>query len=152
MPTDWRGSCDFITSNDVFEHVVPPVADAFDGAWSLLKPGGVLVLCVPFLADREHTIEHYPDLHEFQIHGKGGDARLHNRTRDGREQVFDGLTFHGGEGSTLEMRVFSKAALVDELQSAGFTDIRLRDQDALEFGVHWPLGKSFPITARRPLA
>ena len=34
-----------------------------------------------------------------------------NWTADGRIETFDDLVFHGGPGSTLEMRVFSEDAL-----------------------------------------
>lgn len=151
VPPALRGSCDFVTSNDVFEHVVPPVSAAFEGAHALLKPGGALVLCVPFAIHREHTIEHFADLHAWEVRGSGEAARLHNRTRDGREQVFDGLKFHGGEGSTLEMRIFSRTTLAETLRQAGFVDIHFCDEDAPEFGVYWPIKKSLPVTARRPL-
>lgn len=151
VPPALHGTCDFITSNDVFEHVVPPVAAAFDGAHALLKPGGALVLCVPFAVHREHTLEHFPDLHAWVIRDSGEAARLHNRTRDGREQVFDALKFHGGEGATLEMRIFSRATLGQALQDAGFVEIRFRDDDALEWGVYNAIKKSLPVTARRPL-
>lgn len=44
----WLSSCDYLISSDVFEHVAPPVSRAFDGALRILKPGGVLVLTVPY--------------------------------------------------------------------------------------------------------
>lgn len=152
IPDVLRGRCDFVCSNDVFEHVPPPAVSAFSGAMALLKPGGTLVLSVPFAIHRDHTIEHFPELHAFELRGEGTDARLHNRTRDGREQVFDGLKFHGGEGMTLEMRIFSRTSLAQTLAEAGFVDIHFHERDILEFGIHWPIRKSLPVTARRPAA
>jgi hypothetical protein len=47
-PTELLGTLDSVISTDVFEHVVPPVERAFEGAFRLLKPGSALVLTVPF--------------------------------------------------------------------------------------------------------
>ena len=47
---DRYGTYDFILSSDVFEHIAPPVERAFDEAYKLLKPHGVLCLSVPFFA------------------------------------------------------------------------------------------------------
>src|SRR6188768_2031553 len=55
----WLGINDFVTTSDVFEHVPPPVQDAFDNLYALLKPGGVAVFSVPFCYEEE-TYEHYP--------------------------------------------------------------------------------------------
>ena len=41
-------SSDFIISSEVFEHVVPPVRRAFENTFKMLKPGGILVLTVPY--------------------------------------------------------------------------------------------------------
>ena len=38
-----------------------------------------------------------------------------NTTREGRIEEFEDLIFHGGEGETLEKRVFSLPDLLDEL-------------------------------------
>ena len=37
VPEEKFGSCDFLISTDVFEHVLPPVGEAFVGARQLLK-------------------------------------------------------------------------------------------------------------------
>jgi hypothetical protein len=66
------------------------------------------------------------------------------------ELEFDHLTFHGGEGETLEMRVFSKSGLLRELARAGFEDIRIHADACEEFGIVWTQPWSLPITARRP--
>ena len=66
-----------------------------------------------------------------------GTRRLQNRTREGSEQAFDGLVFHGGDGATLEMRLFSRAALLRELRDAGFSRVRLANEACPRFGIVW---------------
>lgn len=146
---DIAGSCDFIISTDVFEHVLPPVSRAFAGAHRLLKPGGLLVLTVPYALEFSHTREHFPDLHEWTLEGDVFTGfRLRNRRKDGVEEVFDQLVFHGGPGSTLEMRLFSRDSLLAELRAAGFREVRIADEDLPEIGVHWPCRWSLPVLAR----
>jgi SAM-dependent methyltransferase len=142
------GGCDFIIASDVFEHVVPPVARAFDNACRLLKPGGKLIFTVPFSLDPD-TVEHFPDLHEWRIEERDGRWQLWNRAADGRESVRDDLVFHGGPGSTLEMRLFSQAALLREFEHAGFARVRIAAEACLPFGIHWPEPWSVPMVAYR---
>ncbi len=140
---------DFIISSDVYEHVPPPVSRAFENARKLLKPGGVFVFTVPYRNEPGSlTIEHFPELHEFSLVQDGGKHRLKNRTRDGREQVFDDLVFHGGEGETLEMRVFSEESLRRDFEAAGFKDFKVHRAPDFECGVYWEYGWSLPITVR----
>lgn len=140
------GRYDFITSSDVFEHVRPPVALAFANARRMLKPGGKLILTVPFTLAAE-TIEHYPDLHDYVVHETDGRFTLVNRTREGVTQTFADPVFHGGPGSTLEMRVFSRRALERALLAAGFARVRLAAEAYLPFGIHWADPCSAPIVA-----
>ena len=149
-PRNLQGTLDFVISSDVFEHVPPPVERAFEGAFRLLKPGGVFVVTVPYLYGGE-TIEHYPSLHEFEIVEFGGSRILINRTADGRWEVFDDLKFHGGEGLTLEMRIFSRAALRQQLRAAGFHQIVDWKDRVPEFRACWQEPHSFPVVARRPI-
>jgi SAM-dependent methyltransferase len=142
------GSVDFIISTDVFEHVCPPVSVAFENALAMLKPGGVFVFSVPYARSGE-TIEHFPDLHDFRIEDRHGKRVLLNRTREGIEQVFPDLVFHGGPGDTLEMRLFSESGLLRELADAGFRDVRIMRAPCFEFGIWHAADDSFPIIARR---
>jgi SAM-dependent methyltransferase len=146
-PAEFDGRCDFIVASDVFEHVLPPVGRAFANARRMLKPGGVLVMSVPFsLAD--DTVEHFPELCDFRVVEEQGRWRLHNRTADGRSQVYDDLVFHGGPGSTLEMRLFSRRALEREFAAAGFSRVRFAAEPYLPFGIAWLHPWSVPIVAR----
>lgn len=144
----WYETCDFVISSDVFEHVAPPVSRAFCNTHRILKTGGVLVLTVPYTTSGE-TLEHFPDLHEYQIETRGGRRMLTNTTVDGHTQEFENLLFHGGEGETLEMRVFSESGLIQELEAAGFSDIHIHREEYQKYGIFWPQAWSLPISARR---
>lgn len=146
---EWLSRCDFVISSDVFEHVAPPVSRAFDNTLLLLKPGGVFVLTVPYTKTGQ-TVEHFPELYDYRLERREGNRILVNRTLDGRIQEFNDLVFHGGEGETLEMRVFSELGVLSELARAGFSDIRVHEEPCSEFGIVWPQPWSLPISARRP--
>ena len=131
-PRGILGSCDFVICSDVLEHVVPPVARGFEGVRALLRPGGILVLTVPWRL-RGPTVEHYPNLHRYEIVDLGGPVVV-NRTTAGTVEVFDGPVFHGGAGLTLEMRTFSFPDVMRHLERAGFTSIELAPE-APAYGV-----------------
>jgi SAM-dependent methyltransferase len=143
------GLYDFLISSDVFEHTPPPAARAFDGAFAILRPGGLLVMTVPFGWDEE-TVEHYPDLHDFSIVKSRGGYRLHNRTAAGEDVVHKDLVFHGGPGTTLEMRLFSLPGLIQELKAAGFVDIKVHDEAVPRWGIFPRTRYGVPVTARKP--
>jgi SAM-dependent methyltransferase len=142
------GGCDFIVASDVFEHVAPPVSRAFVNARRLLKPGGKLIFTVPFTLDVD-TVEHFPDLHDWRVDEHNGQWRLTNRAVDGSVTQYDKLVFHGGPGTTLEMRVFSRDGLLREFERAGFTRVRIAAEPCLRFGIHWPEPWSVPLVAYR---
>lgn len=144
---DLHGSCDFVISTDVLEHVVAPVHKAFDGVYSLLRPGGALIGSVPFSLKDAPTAEHFPELHQPLIFNYGGKRQMHNRRRDGTGEIFDQLRFHGGDGATLEMRLFTRAGLTSELERAGFSRIHYCGQDVLAWGITWLQPWSIPFIA-----
>jgi len=147
VPADRAGVYDFIIASDVFEHVAPPVARAFRNAHRLLKPGGVLVFAVPFTLEPD-TVEHFPLLHDYRLYKTNRGWQLRNRTADGRVEVHGDLVFHGGPGTTLEMRQFSRAALEREFTAAGFSRLRVAAEAFPAFGIAWPEPWSVPIIAR----
>ena len=149
VPERRAAEADFIIASDVFEHVAPPVARAFSNARRLLKPGGVLILSVPFSLAAD-TVEHFPALHDYRLIDAGGSWRLENRTSDGREEVFTDLVFHGGPGTTLEMRLFSRAGLERAFTEAGFARMRIADEACPEHGIVWPEPWSVPMVAYAP--
>lgn len=150
--SNWIGDNDFVISSDVFEHVAPPVQRAFDNLHALLKPGGVAVFSVPFSLE-DVTREHFPNLHKFSIRQESdGVWVLDNVTLEGAVEQFRDLVFHGGPGSTLEMRLFSLAALKRHFEAAGFVDFRVHNEAAFEHGIFWLEPWSISISARRPPA
>jgi len=140
--------CDFIIASDVFEHVAPPVSRAFANVYRLLKPGGKFIFTVPFSLDDE-TVEHFPALYDWQLESTDGAWRLVNQTADGRQETHDHLVFHGGPGTTLEMRLFSRAGLEREFAQAGFSRVRIASEAYLPFGIHWEHPWSLPMVAYR---
>jgi SAM-dependent methyltransferase len=146
VPTERTGLYDFITASDVFEHVAPPVSRAFANARRLLKPGGVLIFSVPFTLAPD-TVEHFPDLHDYRLLETDHGWALENRTADGRNQVYSDLLFHGGPGSTLEMRLFSRSGLEREFAAAGFARMRVAAEPCPEHGIVWPEPWSIPMVA-----
>ena len=146
VPTDRAAQYDFIICSDVFEHVAPPVSRAFANARRLLKSGGVLIFTVPFTLAAD-TIEHFPDLHDYRLLETDRGWRLENRTADGRMQTYSDLVFHGGPGSTLEMRVFSRAGLEREFAAASFARMRIAAEPCPEHGIVWPEPWAVPMVA-----
>ena len=149
VPPELSARYDFLIASDVFEHVAPPVSRAFVNARRLLKPDGVFVFSVPFSLAPE-TVEHFPELHDYRLVHADGAWRLENRTADGRRQSFTDLVFHGGPGSTLEMRLFSRVALEREFAAAGFVGTRFVDEPYLPYGIVWPEPWSLPVVTRAP--
>ena len=145
---DIEKTLDFVISTDVFEHVLSPVSTAFENTRSLLKPGGLFVLTVPYSLKGEQTTEHFKDLNKFEIVQNNSEYMLRNITSDNRVVEYNNLIFHGGPGQTLEMRVFCEKALISELENAGFRDIKIHGEPFLRFGIQQPETWSLPITAR----
>jgi SAM-dependent methyltransferase len=142
------GSLDFLISSDVFEHVAPPVSVAFANAAKLLKPGGVLIFSVPYVVSGP-TLEHFPDLYEYKLSEKDGRHVLQNVTKDGRNQTYEDLIFHGGEGFTLQMRIFSLSPLLDAFSEAGFDRVMIHREPDFLHGIYWHEEWALPITARK---
>jgi SAM-dependent methyltransferase len=145
-PNDY-GRYDFILTSEVMEHVPPPVEQAFANLFRLLKPDGLLVMTTPYTLGGK-TREHFPELHQFTLAQLGEQTVLVNRRRDGSVEVFDNLVFHGGPGSTVEMRVFTEGSLREELLGAGFLSVRVAFEDVPEFGVELTEKWSLPMAAR----
>ena len=143
-----RQAYDFIISAEVFEHVVPPVKVAFENVYEMLRPGGLLLLTVPYGLQAE-TIEHFPELHRFTIVERDGSYELNNVTKSGVKQTFRNPVFHGGRGATLEMRIFCYSDLLRLLKASGFEDIVVHGSPDFRHGIWWPQPWSLPITARK---
>lgn len=143
-----EGTLDFLISSEVFEHVKPPFEKALENALRFLRPNGVLVLTVPY-APQGPAIERFPQFEDAGLVQLRGGAVLVNRTSQGELQVFDNLIFHGGAGSTLEMRRLSEAELRSALLTAGFSELRFFTEDYAPFGVCHTESWSLPVAARK---
>ena len=147
LPDDYQGAFDFVIASDVFEHVRPPVSVAFDNVRKMLKPGGVFVFTVPY-GKAQSTVEHFPDLWEYQIMEVNGHPIMRNRTKEGTLQEFDNLVFHGGPGMSLEFRAFSEAGLMEEFRRSGYNYVKVYREPDFVHGVYWIEDWSLPIAAR----
>lgn len=142
---------DFLIASDVFEHVDPPLQRAFDNVHKLLSSTGVFVFSVPFTHPGEKAVpvlEHYPELFDYQVARENGAYVIRNTTRAGERQCFDAPVFHGGPGSTLELRVFSESAIIDAMLQAGFAEIVIYSGNEPRHGIYWSGKWSVPIVAR----
>lgn len=142
------GMYDFILSADVLEHIAPPVNRALAEVSQLLKPCGFLGITV-YCSPTDQLREHFPDLHEFRLLPLGDSTVLVNRRRDGSLEVRDNLVFHGGTGSTLEMREFGITALQAHLLESGFRDVSILTEDIPAFGIIFDSDVSQPLLARK---
>ncbi len=146
---------DFIVSCDVFEHLPPPPDVAFRNSRRMLKPGGVLILTMPYGDQIEQTEEHYPSLHRWRLKkgsrsGSGASNHyIENVDVHGKREVFDEIRFHAGPGQTVEMRNFSKRHLLELAAQNGFAP-EILSQDIPLFGI-WNQGdmNSLPAILRK---
>lgn len=143
------GTLDLLIASEVFEHVAPPVSRAFDGARRMLAPGGLFVLTVPYRTEGE-TVEHFPRLGTHTVTELAGERVLVNRAADGAYEAYGGLRFHGGDGATLEMRIFALPDILAALDAAGFVDARVLDTRCAHFGVDMGGPGGWPIIAYAP--
>jgi SAM-dependent methyltransferase len=140
---------DFIVASEVFEHVRPPIQTAFNNLAALLKPNGFVVFSSPWESEGD-TLEHFPNLHDWDLVRLRSGYVLVNRTPEGSLETFENLDFHGGPGSVLEMRVFSKTGLVANCSAAGFTEICFAE-DHPAWGIVWDDWSRGLILRKRPL-
>lgn len=107
---------------------------AFDG-----KPGPCLGA----------TREHFPNLFDWKLMTSQGRMALENRRQDGTVERFENLSFNGGTGQVLEMRIFTKGGLEEQLVSAGFRRFEFESDNYPAHGIFFPYSWSRPIVARR---
>ena len=141
-----KGRYDFAIATEVLEHVAPPVDVALVNLFELLKPNGVAFITVPWIGDV--TQEHYPHLFDYRVvQLEDGRWQVHNRTREGKTEIFDNPVFHGGPGTTLEMRLFSATDLVRRLEKVGFAKVEICRPTARQFGIVFQETWSLPMIA-----
>ncbi len=142
------GSCDFILSADVIEHIAPPVERALEESCLLLKPHGILGITV-FCHPSDQLREHFPGLSQYRVVPLGDGMVLINRRADGTLEIRDDLIFHGGSGATLEMREYGATALRRQLIGSGFCDVGFLTENIPAIGVYFDHDVSQPLIARK---
>jgi hypothetical protein len=142
------GTCDFVLSADVLEHIAPPVERALDEVAKMLKPTGFLGITV-YCHPSDNLREHFPDLHEYRTVALGDSVVLINRRVDATLEIRDDLVFHGGTGATLEMREFGITALKAKLLGSGFRDVHLLTENVPSYGILFDKDVSQPLIARK---
>jgi SAM-dependent methyltransferase len=126
---------DFIISTDVYEHICPPISTAFENAYRLLKPGGVMIFTVPYVEGKTH--EHFPNVREFRVGLEGEYWVLTGTSAEGVVEKFSNLTFHGGPGTVVEFRLFGREALEQDCRAAGFKLGKVYGEKTPEYGIVW---------------
>jgi SAM-dependent methyltransferase len=127
---------DFVISTDVFEHIFQPINNAFLNVFKMLKKGGCFIFSVPYM-NANNSLEHFPELHDFFVTDFKGTQVLINRRRDGKLEIHEDLIFHGGDGATLELRVFGKLELVKLIKEVGFSEVVIHEDPDLSIGYYW---------------
>ena len=88
-------------------------------------------------------------MHNWRIETEGEQRIVVNRRRDGTIERFDNLCFHGGEGMTLEFRLFSRQGLIDSLRDAGLRIATIYDKPVEPHAISLGLN-NFVLVAERP--
>lgn len=131
------GQYDALISADVFEHVLGHPSHAFRGSNKVLKMGGILILTVPFVNLGDHK-EHYPGLQNYTSEQLPDDRWVaHLEYAGGLNTTEQEPCFHGGPGKTLEVRLFNRARIEEELFWAGFRNIEVHTENMPERGINW---------------
>ncbi len=107
------GTFDFVVASDVFEHIRRD-ADAMREVQRVLKPGGYLILTVPYDHERAHTIQRVDT---------SGPTDVHVLPPQ----------YHGGGGHTLAYREYGRD-VVDLMRAAGF-EVERVDVDEPAFAI-----------------
>ena len=127
---------DFVICSEVFEHIVPPLYGPFLNLRRLLKPNGLLIFSVPYV-NSEATLEHFPELFDYEVVSFRGQWIVVNKDRSGQWTIHERPIFHGGPGTVLEMRLFSERDVLFHLKGAGFINIKIHDQPVIDIGYFW---------------
>jgi SAM-dependent methyltransferase len=98
-------SFDVVIASDVFEHVRDD-ASGYREVLRVLKPGGTLILTVPYAHDQSETV-----------------SRV--KTDGERDEMILEPEYHGGGGHTLTYRNYGRA-LLTLLRSTGFSVVHVR--------------------------
>lgn len=158
--SDWENftNCDFVMCMEVMEHIPTPFEHVPINIHRMLKADGVLIFSTPF-TDRTETKEHFPGLGAFVTVEIEHKWVVLSKDSAGYRVYDKDVCFHGGPGTVLEMRVFSRAAVLNLLTNANFS-VQIHDLAVPEVGYLWPIVEERPgdgqslnyIITARPLA
>ena len=140
-------SLDFIIATEVFEHIPPPIQPAFDNLYRLIKPDGFIIFSTPW-RPQGHTNEHFPNLFDWVLTQIQKQWLLVNKTKNGEYEIFDKLIFHGGQGQTLEMRLFSRPSLEGHFAHARL-QAEFAEESCHKYGILFNKPWSLPCILRR---
>jgi SAM-dependent methyltransferase len=132
---------DLIVCSDVIEHTFDKPRKVVRSIFRMLKPGGVAILSAPTYYLSE-TIEWYPHAKTVEVKEHLGKYEVHWTDIAGIARTNINPCFHGGPGSTLEMRLIAHQDLVQAGSDEGF------HLETLEFSPEW--GYSWPIVPQYP--
>jgi hypothetical protein len=102
----------------------------------MLNHNGVLILSVPTF-DISNHLEHFPLMDKYEIIKYESDYLLVTKEK-GVYKIYNKLIFHGGPGTTLEMRKFSHLKLINDLKIIGFSKVITLEQAIPDNGIYWP--------------
>ena len=144
------GRYDLVVCSEVFEHVPAAArAGASPASSSCCGPAACSSSACPTAADGE-TVEHFPDLHDYEVVDRDGSHVLRNTTRDGRLQEYTDLIFHGGPGETLELRMFALPTCSPACRPPASPTCACAASRTSPTACGGPGWDGWPITARRP--
>lgn len=135
VPSTLYATADIISCSEVLEHVAPPINLAFVGLEKILKEKGILVMSVPHSDSHGIHIEHFPIMTTYRLLSQDP-TTLFGILPNGEEVKFKNLVFHGGEGFTLEYRIFSAKSIRDHLAKVGFIGAH-PNRNFRSFGIVW---------------
>src|SRR5579885_1624824 len=94
------GPLDFLIASEVFEHVEPPVTQAFRNAAGLLKSSGVMLLTVPWVWDGNPK-QAIPELFDWKLDREGDRWLVLNRKQNGDVERFHDMVWDDTAGPSL---------------------------------------------------
>lgn len=132
---------DVTICSDVLEHTIQRPFEVIRNLLRTVKPGGTLVISAPSF-DMLDSIEWYGGIVSYEVTMQDGRPCVTWVNRRGQEFVDTAPIFHGGPGSTLEMRILAHCELIAAAQLAGAACETL--SFAPKHGYAWPLAPISP--------
>lgn len=120
----WVESSRFVICSDVLEHVPAPAETALKGLHSILQPGGVAIISVPYKPEGAID-EFYPELDRYEV----VDDNVVWHDSFGMKHIDSSPEFHGGAGQTLAFRLWSLPGLLEALTLSGFSYVSVMKCD-----------------------